>query len=159
MKSKMASANMMNDMTLANVKSQTSSQQMRMLTLMQKVGKGKRKVTISLSNVSQKYLFKLVEEMKKQLKEQEKQWPNVFSFLNYLQNSVSQEKGKKKEKVKNVALSYEELDLLKIQTKETIKGIKDMKSKLKWFNLMKKSVYSALLKQNEMFMEELAKAK
>ena len=91
----------------------------------------------------------------------EKQLPNMFSFFDYLQKQVEvvKTKGKKKEKTKSVLLSYEELDFLKMQIRETTKGIKTEKEKLKWNNLIKKALYKTLLKQNELLSEELSKAK
>ncbi|MBP6168485.1 MAG: viral A-type inclusion protein, partial [Leptotrichiaceae bacterium] len=68
-------------------------------------------------------------------------------------------KQKTKDKTKSVLLSYEELDFLKMQIRETTKGIKTEKEKLKWNNLIKKALYKTLLKQNELLSEELSKAK
>ena len=62
-----------------------------------------------------------------------------------------------KQKTKDIVLSYEELDFLKIQIKETIKGIDNLKSSLKWYNLVKKGLYKTLKKQNEITLEELGK--
>ena len=66
-------------------------------------------------------------------------------------------KENKKEKTKDVSLSFEELDFLKLQIRETIKGIDNMKTKLKWYNFLKKGLYKTLRKQNEMTLEELGK--
>ena len=156
MKPRMANGNTMNDMEMVNVKNQ-----MKMGEMMKKIGKGKRKVSVTFALGSRRYLHKLIDELKKQMTIYEKQLLNMFSFFDYLQKQVEvvKTKGKKKEKTKSVLLSYEELDFLKMQIRETTKGIKTEKEKLKWNNLIKKALYKTLLKQNELLSEELSKAK
>ncbi|MDO5089562.1 MAG: viral A-type inclusion protein [Leptotrichiaceae bacterium] len=149
---KMVNPNTINDMTLVNAKAQA-----KMSQLVQKIGKGKRKTKVTLSKSTRSYLTKLIEEMKKQMKIYEKQLPNLFQFFNYLDKETKITKENKKEKTKEIALSYEELDFLKLQIRETIKGIDNMKSKLKWYNFLKKGLYKTLKKQNEMTLEELGR--
>lgn len=149
---KMVGSNTVNDMTLVNAKSQA-----KMTELMQKIGKGKRRVKVTLSKSTRSYLTKMLEEMKKQMSIYEKQLPNLFQFFNYLEKEVRIVKQNKKQKTKDIILSYEELDFLKIQIKETIKGIDNLKSSLKWYNLIKKGLYKTLRKQNELILEELGK--
>ena len=95
--------------------------------------------------------------MKKQMKVYEKQLPNIFQFFGYLEKEIKITKENKKEKTKDVSLSFEELDFLKLQIRETIKGIDNMKTKLKWYNFLKKGLYKTLRKQNEVTLEELGK--
>ena len=160
MKPRMTNGNAMKDMEMVNVKNQ-----MKMGEMMKKIGKGKRKVSATFGLGSRRYLHKLIDELKKQMTIYEKQLPNMFSFFDYLQKQVEvvKVKGKKKQKTKDktksVLLSYEELDFLKMQIRETTKGIKTEKEKLKWHNLIKKALYKTLLKQNELLSEELSKAK
>ncbi|RRD37946.1 viral A-type inclusion protein [Leptotrichia sp. OH3620_COT-345] len=149
---KMVNPNTINDMTLVNAKAQA-----KMSQLVQKIGKGKRKTKVTLSKSTRSYLTKLIEEMKKQMKIYEKQLPNLFQFFNYLDKEAKITKENKKEKTKDIALSFEELDFLKLQLRETIKGIDSMKSKLKWYNFLKKGLYKTLKKQNEVTLEELSK--
>ena len=149
---KMVNQNTINDMTLVNAKSQA-----KMTQLIQKIGKGKRRVKVTLSKSTRSYLIKMLEEMKKQMAVYEKQLPNLFQFFNYLEKEVRIVKQNKKQKTKDIVLSYEELDFLKIQIKETIKGIDNLKSSLKWYNLIKKGLYKTLKKQNEITLEELGK--
>ena len=149
---KMVNQNTINDMTLVNAKSQA-----KMTQLIQKIGKGKRRVKVTLSKSTRSYLTKMLEEMKKQMAVYEKQLPNLFQFFNYLEKEVRIVKQNKKQKTKDIVLSYEELDFLKIQIKETIKGIDNLKSSLKWYNLIKKGLYKTLKKQNEITLEELGK--
>lgn len=149
---KMVNPNTINDMTLVNVKAQAKMNQ-----LVQKIGKGKRKIKVTLGKSTRSYLTKLIEEMKKQMKVYEKQLPNIFQFFSYLEKEIKITKENKKEKTKDVSLSFEELDFLKLQIRETIKGIDNMKTKLKWYNFLKKGLYKTLRKQNEMTLEELGK--
>ena len=53
--------------------------------------------------------------------------------------------------------SFEELDFLKMQVKESTKAIEDLRLNLKWYNLFKKFMYGLLVKQNKYFLEELTK--
>ena len=149
---KMVNPNTINDMTLVNVKAQAKMNQ-----LVQKIGKGKRKIKVTLGKSTRSYLTKLIEEMKKQMKVYEKQLPNIFQFFGYLEKEIKITKENTKEKTKDVSLSFEELDFLKLQIRETIKGIDNMKTKLKWYNFLKKGLYKTLRKQNEMTLEELGK--
>ena len=149
---KMVNPNTINDMTLVNVKAQAKMNQ-----LVQKIGKGKRKIKVTLGKSTRSYLTKLIEEMKKQMKVYEKQLPNIFQFFGYLEKEIKITKENKKEKTKDVSLSFEELDFLKLQIRETITGIDNMKTKLKWYNFLKKGLYKTLRKQNEMTLEELGK--
>ena len=149
---KMVNPNTINDMTLVNVKAQAKMNQ-----LVQKIGKGKRKIKVTLGKSTRSYLTKLIEEMKKQMKVYEKQLPNIFQFFGYLEKEIKITKENKKEKTIDVSLSFEELDFLKLQIRETIKGIDNMKTKLKWYNFLKKGLYKTLRKQNEMTLEELGK--
>ena len=149
---KMVNQNTINDMTLVNAKSQA-----KMTQLIQKIGKGKRRVKVTLSKSTRSYLIKMLEEMKKQMAVYEKQLPNLFQFFNYLEKEARIVKQNKKQKTKDIVLSYEELDFLKTQIKETIKGIDNLKSSLKWYNLVKKGLYKTLKKQNEITLEELGK--
>ena len=149
---KMVNQNTINDMTLVNAKSQA-----KMTQLIQKIGKGKRRVKVTLSKSTRSYLIKMLEEMKKQMAVYEKQLPNLFQFFNYLEKEARIVKQNKKQKTKDIVWSYEELDFLKIQIKETIKGIDNLKSSLKWYNLVKKGLYKTLKKQNEITLEELGK--
>ena len=147
MKGKAANPNTVTNMTLVNAKSQSKA-----ASLIQKIGKGKRKAKVELSKGNMKYLGKLVKEMKKQMLPYEKQAGNVFTFLNYLEKEAQS-----KSKRITLMLSFEELDFLKMQVKESTKAIEDLRLNLKWYNLFKKFMYGLLVKQNKYFLEELTK--
>ena len=146
---KVINPNSVSNMDLINAKSQAKMQQ-----LVQKIGKGKRKVNVTFSKMSRSYLVRLIEEMRKMMSQYEKQLPNVFSFFKYFENEVKITKENKKEKNKTVKLSYEEVDFFKLQLKETLKGIDAQRAALKWYNLIKKALFKTLKKQTEVVLEE-----
>ena len=146
---KVINPNSVSNMDLINAKAQAKMQQ-----IVQKIGKGKRKVNVTFSKMSRSYLVRLIEEMRKMMSQYEKQLPNVFSFFKYFENEVKITKENKKEKNKTVTLSYEEVDFFKLQLKETLKGIDTQRAALKWYNLIKKALFKTLKKQTEVVLEE-----
>ena len=115
MKGKAANPNTVTNMTLVNAKSQSKA-----ASLIQKIGKGKRKAKVELSKGNMKYLGKLVKEMKKQMLPYEKQAGNVFTFLNYLEKEAQS-----KSKRITLMLAFEELD--KIKSDDDYKNIHEVK--------------------------------
>ena len=152
MKSKTVNANSITDMDMMNARSQAS-----MAAQLQRVGLAKRKKVITLSKNGQKYLEQMIIEMEKQMKMYEKQLPNLFQFFAYMKKELNVVKGKKREKQKNILVSFEEYDLLVKQMKDVIKGLEVEKSKLKWYLLMKKMVFSTMKKQTSNLLDELLK--
>ena len=146
---KVINPNSVSNMDLINAKAQAKMQQ-----IVQKIGKGKRKVNVTFSKMSRSYLVRLIEEMRKMMSQYEKQLPNVFSFFKYFENEVKITKENKKEKNKTVKLSYEEVDFFKLQLKETLKGIEAQRATLKWYNFIKKGLFKTLKKQTELVLEE-----
>ena len=146
--------NSVSNMDLINQKAQFKMQQ-----LVQKIGKGKRRVTVTFSKMSRGYVAKMIEEMKKAMAQYERQLPNLFSFFNYLEKEVKITKENKKEKTKDVKFSYEEIDFFKLQLNETIKGIDTQVATLKWYNLIKKGLFKTLKKQTETVLEEVKNGK
>lgn len=149
---KTVNANSINDMTLMNMKSQA-----RMAQLLQKIGKGKRRVKVTLSKSSRAYLSQLANAMKNNLVGYEKQSANVFHFIDYLNKEVEITKENKKEKFKDLLLSFEEYDYLKLQIKEALKGIEEMKKTLKWYNFKRKMEIKVSKKYGEILVEEFEK--
>ena len=139
---KVMNPNSVSNMDLINQKAQFKMQQ-----LVQKIGKGKRRVTVTFSKMSRGYVAKMIEEMKKAMAQYERQLPNLFSFFNYLEKEVKITKENKKEKTKDVKFSYEEIDFFKLQLNETIKGIDTQVATLKWYNLIKKGLFKTLKKK------------
>ena len=151
---KVMNPNSVSNMDLINQKAQFKMQQ-----LVQKIGKGKRRVTVTFSKMSRGYVSKMIEEMKKAMAQYEKQLPNLFSFFNYLEKEVKITKENKKEKTKDVKFSYEEIDFFKLQLNETIKGIDTQVATLKWYNLIKKGLFKTLKNQTETVLEEVKNGK
>lgn len=152
MKSKTVNANSITDMDMMNARSQAS-----MAAQLQRIGLAKRKKVITLSKNGQKYLEQMIIEMEKQMKMYEKQLPNLFQFFAYMKKELNVVKGKKREKEKSILVSFEEYDLLVKQMKDIIKGLEVEKSKLKWYSLMKKMVFSTMRKQTSNLLDELLK--
>ena len=152
MKSKTVNANSITDMDMMNARSQAS-----MAAQLQRIGLEKRKKVITLSKNGQKYLEQMIIEMEKQMKIYEKQLPNLFQFFAYMKKELNVVKGKKREKEKSILVSFEEYDLLVKQMKDIIKGLEVEKSKLKWYSLMKKMVFSTMRKQTSNLLDELLK--
>ena len=152
MKSKTVNANSITDMDMMNARSQAN-----MVAQLQRVGVAKRRKEISLSKNGQKYLEQMIIEMEKQMKVYERQLPNLFQFFNYMKKELYVSKGKKREKEKTILVSFEEYDLLVKQMKDIIKGLEVEKSKLKWYSLMKKMVFSTMRKQTSNLLDELLK--
>lgn len=152
MKSKTVNANSITDMDMMNARSQAS-----MAAQLQRIGLAKRKKVITLSKNGQKYLEQMIIEMEKQMKIYEKQLPNLFQFFAYMKKELNVVKGKKREKDKSILVSFEEYDLLVKQMKDIIKGLEVEKSKLKWYSLMKKMVFSTMRKQTSNLLDELLK--
>lgn len=150
MKNKVVNPSNISDMDIMNMKSHS-----QLITLMQKVGKGKRKLEIKLSRGSQKYLEQLIKEMKKQMIVYEKQLPNLFSFFNYLEKNLYVEKRTRRPKEKTIFLSFEEHDLLIRQMKDVIKGLQLQKKELKWYSFVKKIIYSSMIKETESLLKEI----
>lgn len=150
MKGKIVNPNNITDMDMINAKNQAS-----MVSILQKVGKGKRRQEVKLSKSSQKYLEQVISEMRKQMSMYEKQLPNVFSFFEYIEKTLKADKKKPKEK--SILLSFEEYDLLVKQMRDVIRGLENEKKKLKWYNFLKKIMYSTMQKQTEGLLSDLKK--
>ncbi|WP_156299732.1 viral A-type inclusion protein [Streptobacillus canis] len=150
MKGKLVNPNNISDMDVMNAKSQAT-----MAALLQKIGKGKRKKEVTLSKGSQKYLEQMIGEMKKQMVMYEKHLPNLFSFFSYVEKQLHVGKKEKRPKEKVLALSFEEYDLIVKQMKDVIKGLALEKSKLKWYNIIKKTMFNMMTKQTEELLKEM----
>lgn len=146
----MVNPNNVTDMDVVNLR-----QQAKMTQLMQKIGRGRRKIEISLSRSSQKYIEQVVSELKKQMQAYEKNLPNVYDFFNYLQKTVSVAKRQRRPKFKNLLISFEEQEFLIMQIKTTLKEITKQRESLKWYNILKKIAFSSFKTQNELLLSEI----
>ncbi|WP_314010993.1 viral A-type inclusion protein [Pseudostreptobacillus hongkongensis] len=150
MKNRVVNPNNITDMDMINAKNQAS-----MVSILQRIGKAKRKKELTLSKNSQKYLLQMIGEMKKQMKVYQNQLPNLFSFFNYVEKSLQIGKKEKWPKEKKLLVSFDEQDLLVRQMKDVVKGLEVEKSKLKWYNFAKKMMFSTMQKQTEALLEDL----
>ena len=150
MKNIVVNPNNITDMDMINAKNQAS-----MVSILQRIGKAKRKKELTLSKSSQKYLLQMIGEMKKQMKVYQNQLPNLFSFFNYVEKSLQIGKKEKWPKEKKLLVSFDEQDLLVRQMKDVVKGLEVEKSKLKWYNFAKKMMFSTMQKQTEALLEDL----
>lgn len=150
MKNRVVNPNNITDMDMINAKNQAS-----MVSILQRIGKAKRKKELTLSKSSQKYLLQMIGEMKKQMKVYQNQLPNLFSFFNYVEKSLQIGKKEKWPKEKKLLVSFDEQDLLVRQMKDVVKGLEVEKSKLKWYNFAKKMMFSTMQKQTEALLEDL----
>ena len=150
MKNRVVNPNNITDMDMINAKNQAN-----MVSILQRIGKAKRKKELTLSKSSQKYLLQMIGEMKKQMKVYQNQLPNLFSFFNYVEKSLQIGKKEKWPKEKKLLVSFDEQDLLVRQMKDVVKGLEVEKSKLKWYNFAKKTMFSTMQKQTEALLEDL----
>lgn len=149
------SFNATNDMNVMNYKSQAA-----MYNAMQKVGRGKRKVSVLLDKSAQKFLETFMKEFKKTFEQNASlnQVKNILSFAEYVLKTVSVEKGKKRAKVLPLLISYEEQDFLCMQLQESIKGVIQTKKDLKWYNFIKKIMFASYKTQCESMYDVIKKA-
>lgn len=147
---KIVNANKLSDMDVLNIKTQA-----KLAATLQKIGKSKRKVEVNLSKSSQRYLDQVIVELKKQMNANNAILPNISSFFDYLQKQVHVEKGQKRDKIKKFTISYDEQDFLVMQIKSMLKEVEKQKEQLKFYNLIKKIVFSSVKSQNELLLKEL----
>lgn len=147
---KLINPNKITDLQMFSIKNQA-----KLAQTLQKIGKGKRKVEISLSKSSQKYLDQIVDELKKQMATSNNDIPNISEFLNYLKKNVHFEKGQKRPKTLKLNISYDEQDFLILQIKSMITELEKQKLNLKWYNLIKKLLFSSMKTQNELLLKDI----
>jgi len=80
------------------------------------------------------------------------------TVLNQFEKETEITKENKKIKEKTILLSYEEMDYLKLQLKETVKRVEEAKQPLKWYQFLQKLRFNFVKKQSEMALEELGKS-
>ena len=112
--------------------------------------KEKRKFEINLDKSSKKFFLKIVIEMKKQMISYSgnPQMSGVLSFFDYLEAEC-------KNTNPAIKMSFEELDFMKMQLSESIKGMENMT--FKWYNFLKKITIKMFVKQYKALLEEFKK--
>ncbi len=119
-----------------------------MASLLQMVGKGKRKYNISMNPSNKKFLGKMAIEMKKQMAgyADVQQTKGVVLFLEYLEVES-------KNKNMTIPMSHEEVDFLR---KTIVSSVKQMETmEFKWYQFFKKIVVKMMVKQNKLLVEDL----
>lgn len=143
MKAQKVNANNMNPMQM-----NAMSSMMGMMNSIQKIGKGKRKYSISLDKGTKKFLSKFIEEVKKQFAVNGGM-QNVGQFLDYVK-SVADSKDKTELK-----LSYEEQEFLTKLVADAVRGMESIQ--FKWYQLIRKSMTKVMAKQYRQLLVQLKK--
>lgn len=143
MKVQKVNANNMNPMQM-----NAMSSMMGMMNSIQKIGKGKRKYSVSLDKGTKKFLSKFIEEIKKQFAVNNGM-QNVGQFLDYVK-SVADSKDKM-----DLKLSYEEQEFLTKMVSDAVKGMESVQ--FKWYQLIKKSMTKVMAKQYRQLLVQLKK--
>lgn len=143
MKAQKVNANNMNPMQM-----NAMSSMMGMMNSIQKIGKGKRKYSVSLDKGTKKFLSKFIEEIKKQFAVNNGM-QNVGQFLDYVK-SVADSKDKM-----DLKLSYEEQEFLTKMVSDAVKGMESVQ--FKWYQLVKKSMTKVMAKQYRQLLVQLKK--
>ncbi len=121
---------------------------MGMASLLQMIGKGKRKYNIRVDKSNKKFLEKLAVEMKKQMADyaNSPQTKGVIQFLEYLETEA-------KNKKETIPMSHEEVDFLRKTVSASIKQMESME--FKWYQFLKKWFIKVMIKQNRMLLEDI----
>ena len=143
MKAQKVTANNMNPMQM-----NAMSSMMGMMNSIQKIGKGKRKYSVSLDKGTKKFLSKFIEEIKKQFAVNNGM-QNVGQFLDYVK-LVADSKDKM-----DLKLSYEEQEFLTKMVSDAVKGMESVQ--FKWYQLIKKSMTKVMAKQYRQLLVQLKK--
>lgn len=136
MKAQRVNPNGMNPMQMNNM-----SSMMGMMNTIQRIGKGKRKITVNLDKNNKKFLSKFIDEVKKQFLSSAmgNQTPGLGEFFDYIK-SVADAKDQMELK-----LSFEEYEFLKRMIIDSIKGMEAMT--FKWYQIIKKAMLKVMVKQ------------
>lgn len=134
---KMSQTDMMNNQAM-----------MGMASLLQMVGKGKRKYNIKIDSTNKKFLGKMAVEMKKQMAGygEMNQTKGVIQFLDYLETEA-------KNKKDTIPMSHEEVDFLRKTLTASIKQMETME--YKWYQFMRKWLVKVMIKQNRMLLDDI----
>ena len=136
MKTQRVNPNGMNPMQMNN-----RSSMMGMMNNIQRIGKGKRKITVNLDKNNKKFLSKFIDEVKKQFASSAMgaQATGLGEFFDYIKSVVD---GKEQMELK---LSFEEYEFLKRMIVDSIRGMEGMT--FKWYQFVKKGMLKVMIKQ------------
>lgn len=130
-----------NPSTMNHMQLNSMSNMMGMMNTIQKIGKGKRKITVKLDKGDKKFLSKFIDEVKKQFSSSAMggATQTIASFFDYVK-SIADNKNQNELK-----LSFEEYEFIKKMLVDSIKGMESMQ--LKWYQFIKKGMLKVLAKQ------------
>lgn len=136
MKTQRVNPNAMNPMEMNNM-----SAMMGMMNNIQRIGKGKRKYSITLDKNNKKFLAKFMDEVKKQFAGSPlgAQGQNVRDFFDYVKLTCENKSETE------LMMSFEEYEFLKRMIIDSIKGMEGMQ--FKWYQLVKKGMIKMMSKQ------------
>lgn len=135
MKTQRVNPNAMNPMQMNSM-----SSMMGMMNTIQRIGKGKRKISVNLDKNNKKFLSKFIEEVKKQfLSSAGVQTANLGEFFDYIKAMADN-----KEQME-LKLSFEEYEFLKKMLMDSVRGMEAMS--FKWYQFVKKSMLKVMIKQ------------
>ena len=136
MKAQRVNPNGMNPMQMNSM-----SNMMGMMNSIQRIGKGKRKITVNLDKNNKKFLSKFIEEVKKQFATSAMgaQVNGLREFFDYIK-SVADAKDQMELK-----LSFEEYEFLKKMIVDSIRGMEGMT--FKWYQFVKKGMLKVMIRQ------------
>lgn len=136
MKAQRVNPNGMNPMQMNSM-----SNMMGMMNSIQRIGKGKRKITVNLDKNNKKFLSKFIEEVKKQFATSAMgaQVNGLGEFFDYIK-SVADAKDQMELK-----LSFEEYEFLKKMIVDSIRGMEGMT--FKWYQFVKKGMLKVMIRQ------------
>lgn len=125
------------------------SSMMGMMSILQKIGKGKRKYSVKLEKNHKKFLSRFMTDIKKQYEKMysDSQMKGILTFFDYVK-STSENKS-----ATELKLSYEEFDFLKRLLTDSLRQMDTMP--LKWYNLIKKATIKMLKVQYKEFLKQM----
>lgn len=130
-----------NPSTMNHMQLNSMSNMMGIMNTVQKIGKGKRKISVKLEKSNKKFLGRFIDEVKKQFlsSAMAAQTSALGDFFDYVK-SVAENK-----QATELKLSFEEFEFMKRMLMDSIKGMENME--FKWYQFIKKGMLKVLLRQ------------
>lgn len=140
----------MNQNRMTQVDMMNNQNQMAMASMVQKIGKGKRKYDVKVQKHNLKFLANICKMMQKQMAAyaENPQTKGVITFLAYVEKECLN-------KNLNIKMSFEELEFLK---KSLVGSVSELENvKYKWHQIFKKIFTKVWLKQYKVLVEDFKK--
>ena len=125
------------------------SSMMGMMSILQKIGKGKRKYSIKLEKNHKKFLARFMSDIKKQYEQaySDSQMKGILGFFDYVRITCENKTATE------LKLSYEEFDFLKRLLTDSLRQMENMQ--FKWYNLIKKATLKMMKVQYKEFLKQM----